>query len=274
MELRAYAILSRPINIVVASVAVVLAAGMTHEMSFSIVYAIASVACITAAGNAINDYYDYDIDIINKPLRPLPAGKIQKRNAYGFSLAMFTVGSAISFIISPLCAVIACSASIVLYYYAKILKNAGFIGNLTIAALTGIAIIYGGLSVAGIEQIMFVALFAFLVNLSREIVKDIEDYEGDKAGGARTLAIRYGIITASRVATIPLIALISVSAVPYATGLYNIYYLGMVSLIDVIAAYCIAKLMTSPTISTATSVKSILKAIIIIGMITLYIGMF
>ena len=274
MELKAYAMLSRPVNIVVASIAVVLAAGMTHEMSFSIVYAIASVICITAAGNAINDYFDYEIDVINKPQRPLPSGKIEKKSAYVFSLVMFAGGSAISFLISPLCALIACSASIVLYYYAKILKNEGFIGNLTIAGLTGMAIIYGGLSVSGIEQIMYVALFAFMVNLGREIVKDIEDYEGDKAGGARTLAIRYGIRTASRLGKIPLIALIAVTAVPYVTGLYNIYYLALVSVVDAILAYCVVILMKTPTISTATTVKSILKAVIIFGMFALYIGMF
>jgi geranylgeranylglycerol-phosphate geranylgeranyltransferase len=187
---------------------------------------------------------------------------------------MFIAGSALSLMISPECAAIAVGASIILYYYAKTLKNAGFIGNLTIAALTGMAIIYGGLSVSGIENIMYVAVFAFMVNLGREIVKDIEDYEGDKAGGARTLVIKYGLSTASRLGSIPLIALMAITAIPYVTGLYNYYYIGIIAIVDLILAYCVIMLVKDHSIKTAERVKNILKAVILIGMVALYIGMY
>lgn len=274
MNARAYLQLSRPLNLVVASIAVILAAALTHELSFDLVYAVFSVILITAGGNAINDYFDYDIDLINKPLRPLPAGTVTKAGAKSFAVIMMGAGSAVSVLINPWCALIAGSACVLLYWYARTLKNAGFIGNLTIAGLTGMAIVYGGLSVAGLESIQYAALFAALINLSREMVKDIEDYKGDRAGGARTLAITRGIPTASRLSTIPLLVLVAITPLPYRAGLYNIYYLVLITMADVVLCWCCIRLIRSPSIEQAKTVKSVLKAVMLLGMAALYIGMY
>ncbi|HOP09523.1 MAG TPA: geranylgeranylglycerol-phosphate geranylgeranyltransferase, partial [Candidatus Methanofastidiosa archaeon] len=193
MDIKAFIELSRPLNLLLASIAVLLGAFMTKEINYKVAYAVISVALITAGGNAINDYFDFEIDKINKPRRPLPSGRIGLDGAARFSILMFMTGVIVAYLINLPCFIIAILASILLYAYAKDLKNAGFTGNLTIAGLTGMAIIYAGLSVSNAEKIMYVAAFAFLVNLGREIIKDVEDYEGDNSQGARTLPIRYGI---------------------------------------------------------------------------------
>ncbi|MBN1785863.1 MAG: geranylgeranylglycerol-phosphate geranylgeranyltransferase [Candidatus Methanofastidiosa archaeon] len=274
MDVKAYADLSRPLNILVASIAIFISAFMTKEMNYKVTYAILSVALITAGGNAINDYFDFQIDRINKPKRPLPSGRASPRGAYIFSIVTFCMGCIAALFINLPCFVIAVSASLLLYFYAKTLKNSGFPGNLTIAALTGMAIVYAGISVSSIENVFYIATFAFLINLGREIIKDVEDYEGDNALGARTLPIKYGMKRAISIATIPLLVMFLVTPIPYLTGLYNIYYMTIIIIgIDIPMLYLISKLLAEPTVRNAERTKSILKVMIIIGIVGLYLGL-
>lgn len=273
MQAKGLILLMRPLNAIVASLAVLLAAFMTHEMNYKVIFAIASVIFISAGGNSINDYFDYEIDKINKPKRPLPANLISLREAYHFSIFMFAIGVFIAFFINIACFIIAIGSSMLLYYYAKVLKNAGFPGNLSIAGLTSMAIIYGGLSVAGIDEIIFVALFAFLINLGREIIKDVEDYKGDMACGAHTLAINLGIQRALLIGIIPLVAIMISTPMPFILGMYNKYYMIIMAIgVDMPLIFCITKIVSSPTSKTAEEVKKILKIIIILGILGLYIG--
>jgi len=273
MDAKGLFMLTRPLNSLLASLAVVLAGFMTHEMDATILLAVASVIFISSGGNAINDYFDYDIDRINKPNRPIPSGRVSRREALYFSILSFACGSIVALFINYACLVIAVGASVVLYYYAKSLKHMGLPGNLTVAGLTGMAIVYGGVSVAGIEKIVFVALFAFLINLSREIVKDTEDLTGDEAGGAHTLAIRYGTSTSLKLGALPLILLMCITPIPYLMGLYNIYYLAtMLVGVDIPILYILSLLIRSPTVRTAERVKTYLKVLIVIGILGLYIG--
>jgi len=274
MELKAYLEISRPVNLLVASIAILITASMTKEMNYKIFYAIISVVLITAGGNAINDYFDFEIDKINKPKRPLPSSRISLKGAYRYSMVMFIIGIIVAFMINLVCAIIAISASILLYFYAKDLKNAGFPGNLAIAGLTGMAILYAGLSVSSIDRICYISLFAFLINLGREIIKDVEDYEGDKSQNARTLPIKIGIKKALYISIVPLILIIIVTPIPYVIELYNIYYMAIILVgIDLPILYIAYLLTTTPSIKNAEKSKSILKLLIIIGMVGIYLGL-
>ncbi|MHC1604378.1 MAG: UbiA family prenyltransferase [Candidatus Methanofastidiosia archaeon] len=275
MQLKALFMLTRPINTFIASCAVLLAAIMTHEINHNILLAIASVAFISSGGHAINDYFDFEIDKINKPDRPLPSKQVSLKQAYYFSLITFVIGCAISYFINLPCFIIAMCASVLLYYYAKFLKNSGFPGNLTIAGLTGMALIYGGISVAGLEKIIFAAFFAFCINLGREIIKDVEDYEGDKVCGAKTLAIRFGIKKALIAGALPLIGIIISTPVPFLLNIYNYYYVAIMILgVDIPLVYSIALIVRTPTSHSAERVKKIIKTVIVIGIVGLYIGVF
>jgi len=274
MEIRALIELSRPVNIIVASLAVILTAFMTKEMNFKIAYAILSVCFITAGGNAINDYYDYDIDNINKPKRPLPSGRITRSEAKWISIATFCIGCIVAFFINTPCFIIAVIASILLYVYARDLKNSGFPGNITIAGLTGMAILYAGLSVSSIDRILYIAAFAFLINMGREIIKDAEDIEGDKAMGAKTLAIKYGIGKALKLSLIPLFLVILITPIPFFTGLYNTYYMAIIIIgIDLPIVYMASRIFVAPTTETAEKSKTLLKIMILIGIVALYLGL-
>ncbi len=144
-------------------------------------------------GNTINDYFDYEIDRINRPERPLPRGAMSRKTALYYSLSLFAVGLALAYFINTADFVLAIVAYAAMVLYAWKLKPLPFVGNLVVASLTGATPLYGALAVNRIGLAGYLALCAFLVNVAREVIKDIEDVEGDiTKGGAKTLPILWG----------------------------------------------------------------------------------
>ncbi len=84
-------------------------------------------------------------------------------------------------------------AVVLLYYYSARLKRTIIAGNVVVGFMTGMAFIYGGTTVGHVERALIPAIFAFLINFARELVKDVEDIEGDKKEQAVTLPVKYGI---------------------------------------------------------------------------------
>jgi len=153
-----------------------------------------TVFLITGAGNAINDYYDRVIDAINRPKRPIPSGRVSAQAAFNYSLALFVAGCLFAGLVNQICLAVAAFNSVLLFLYARNLKATPLAGNICVAFLTGSAFLFGGAAAgsAGLLANRVPFLLSFLVSMSREIAKDIEDMAGDRAGGARTLPILAG----------------------------------------------------------------------------------
>lgn len=205
-----------------------------------------TVFLITGAGNAINDYFDVDIDRINKPERPIPSGRIKLSTALHFSLALFALGTLFAFMINPFCGIIALVNSLLLIYYARTLKRTAFLGNLAVGYLTGSAFLFGGavfFKSGGLESVFVLFLLATLATVAREIVKDIEDIEGDVKDGARTLPIVIGPKKAAYLAA--LIGLIAVlaSPLPYLQSLMSFRYLILVAVADLLFAVAVYEIL-------------------------------
>jgi geranylgeranylglycerol-phosphate geranylgeranyltransferase len=110
-------------------------------------------------------------------------------------------------------------------YYAYSLKKKCLIGNLSISFLTGLSFVLGGVVVNEILISIYLGFFAFLMTMAREIVKDMEDMEGDKMEGASTLPIVYGKRVSSIMAAFFMILASLASPVLYFLGIFNILYL-------------------------------------------------
>ena len=151
-----------------------------------------SAALINGAGNAFNDLMDIDIDRINRPLRPLPAGRLSPNAARRQSLLLALAGGALAFWLSPWHGLIALAVAALLAFYSISLKNSLLWGNVLVAFVGAIAFPYGALAAGGLGRSWIPALFAFLFHLGREIVKDIEDVAGDQIRGERTLPLAWG----------------------------------------------------------------------------------
>ena len=86
-------------------------------------------------------------------------------------------------------------ADVILYLYAYKLKSTPLIGNLTVGFMTGFGFVFGGFTLNNPQIIttsIFLGFFAMVMTTAREIIKDIEDIEGDKVEGAKTLPILIG----------------------------------------------------------------------------------
>lgn len=153
-----------------------------------------STVFLAAAGYIINDYYDVKIDYVNKPNRVI-VGKVLKRRVVLFSHSLLNFTAiGIGFYLNWEIAAIHFTSAFLLWLYSNQLKRLPFIGNLTVAFLTGISIsivsIYFGQKAILIN---IYAVFAFSISLIREIIKDMEDWKGDATFGCKTLPIIFGL---------------------------------------------------------------------------------
>jgi len=184
---------------------------------------IATIAA-TGFGNVINDIKDIDSDRISHPERPLPKGDLSIHSAKVFSVILIVISIACGFTVSITHGVATLIPLILLFFYARFLKGTPLAGNIVVALLVAYSILYGALNAPEFSMVIYPALFAFLVNISREIIKDIQDEAGDKAANVITTAIlphqllRYMIYCFSIIYTIVLF-------IPYINTTFGFPYL-------------------------------------------------
>lgn len=200
-----------------------------------------TVFLITGAGNAINDYFDAGIDAVNRPDRPIPSGRLKKESAYKFSFLLFAGGALTAYFIGTVPFFIAIINSILLYLYAFSLKRKVFVGNLSVSYLTGSTFLFGGAAygLKGIEATSVLFFLSMLATLAREIVKAIEDMEGDRKDGAVTLPNRIGERPSAYIASAVGLLAVLLSPLPYITGLFKDSYLLVVGIADVVFLYAV-----------------------------------
>jgi 4-hydroxybenzoate polyprenyltransferase len=153
-----------------------------------------STMMIAAAGYMINDYYDIKIDLINKPERVVIGKGITRRYTLFFHTALSVSGVGIGLLLSWQIAVVNFLSAFLLWLYSNNLKRQPFIGNFSIGLLTAASIAVVNLLYPPFNSyIMVYALFAMVMTLVREIIKDMEDWKGDNTFGCKTLPIVWGI---------------------------------------------------------------------------------
>lgn len=156
---------------------------------------------LAAAGYVINDYYDAKIDLINKPDKTLLDTRISRRYAIILHILLNLMAVGVGFVLSPALGVFNAGVAGILHFYSSKLKHIFFIGNLVVAALLGLVVFVVWLFDRGLnfELVLFYSVFAGLIGLLREIVKDVEDREGDSLFGSRTIPLQLGVHGAKRV---------------------------------------------------------------------------
>jgi len=220
---------------------------------------------IGGGGNVINDYCDRYVDSINKPWRPIPLGLIKPREALIASLALFTFGILLAFSHSIICGLIALAATILVFLYSYSLKKVFLVGNIVIAFLTALAIIYGATFSKLTVHVVLASLYAFLFNLGREFLKGIEDVEGDKVFGIATIAVLYGSRTAFHTSVCIFTILIVLSVMPIITLSYGIAYTILALFVNFII---IVSLLRARTLKASDALKAtrMLKVAVFAGL--------
>ena len=275
-----YVELARPLNGIIAFISAWLggmfasAGGLENLADIRLWLVSVSALGLLSAGNAINDYCDYDIDCINRVSRPLPSGRIRKRDALIFALCLIALGIGLGACINVYALGIAMLVSTAVVTYAFWLKRAPFIGNLVVSGLTGLTFIAGGVAIESVEGTLVPAAFAFLFTLPREIVKDLEDTEGDIKNGVRTLAILNPQLAVNLTLGF-LGAVILFSPIPYLFGWYSGLYLVAVVLgVDLVILYLGVRLWRDASKANCTFIQRWMKWDIFVGLGAIYLGTF
>ena len=216
----AYLKIIRPINLLLIILAMVLIKYTLFQpfeislaltpLSFSIL-ALATI-CIASGGNVINDIQDVAIDKINKPHKLIVGKSISEKAAYNYYIFLTSIGVILGFIVSklvqkPSLAVVFILVAALLYWYATFIKSMLLVGNLLISVLVGFSLLIvvlfdifpvlneleKPLQLILSKTVLGYAVAAFYFNFMREIVKDIQDINGDKNGDRTTLPMVIGI---------------------------------------------------------------------------------
>jgi geranylgeranylglycerol-phosphate geranylgeranyltransferase len=242
MNIRGFYEITRPANSIVSGLAAAVGYLIaTGTLIPDVLLIIAIVVLITAAGNIINDYFDAEIDAINRPGRPIPSGTVSKGSALLYATSLFIAGITLSLITNNgICILIAVFNSLLLIGYAAKLKSTPLLGNVAVSYLSASIFLFGGAFSGweGFIQNLPLALITFLAMIARELLKDAEDVEGDSVGGARTLPVHFGVRTTTRLAFTFALLAICASLIPSSRwGSWYLLGIGIVDLVILMAAF-------------------------------------
>ncbi|GAB6877898.1 geranylgeranylglycerol-phosphate geranylgeranyltransferase [Halorubrum gandharaense] len=223
--------LTRPGNAVAAGVLTftgAYVAGGAFETPLLVAAAVLATGLAVGAGNAVNDYFDREIDAVNQPDRPIPRGAVSARGALAFSLVLFA-GAVVCALVLPTTAIaIAVVNLLLLVAYTKLFKGLLGLGNVVVGFLTGSTFLFGGAAVGEPLGAAALAVLAAVATFTREVIKDVEDLAGDREEGLRTLPIAFGERTATTVGLAALALAVGASVVPYLDGTFGVAYLAVV----------------------------------------------
>ncbi len=232
-----YLALTRPGNMILTVIAVIagsfIAAG-PEIMDFQIEVAICCVCSmmLVGGGNALNDYNDRESDKENHPERPIPSGSISADTASVYAQALLGSGLLILLFAldNKMPFVIALIGILLLTAYENGLKAAGISGNITVGLMSGAVFLFAGMAVNDPGPTLWMFGLAVLATITREIIKDIQDLEGDR--DRRTLPASIGIENSMRVAILFLLIAIGLSytAMDQFDGMASNAYLGGITL--------------------------------------------
>ena len=211
-----YIALTRPGNAVLTAIAVIagafIAAGPEIvDYSEEIAICCISAMMLVGGGNALNDYNDRESDKENHPNRPIPSGQIDAETVLTYSQVLLGGGLVILIFAldNKMPFVIALFGMLTLIAYENGMKAAGIAGNIAVGFMSGAVFLYAGMAVNNPGPTLWMFGLAFLATISREIVKDIQDLEGDQ--DRRTLPSRIGIPHSLNVAILILLIAIGLS---------------------------------------------------------------
>jgi len=163
-----------------------------------------SMAFITSAGFAINDYFDRESDAVIKPKRPIPAGSLSLKQVVAVSGVLFALGLVMAFFINWLSfAIIAADSSLLLVYSYMVKRKSGFIANILVGILTGTAFLYGEASIFGTLTLISWSLYPIAFGtIGGNVLRDVLSVEGDSKVGYPTLPQKIGNYNAPKVGAV------------------------------------------------------------------------
>jgi geranylgeranylglycerol-phosphate geranylgeranyltransferase len=188
--------------------------------------AFAIIMFIWFGGVILNDYYDFDVDSITDPHRPLPSGRITRKEALVAAIAFLSAAIIWSALGSMSLLVATIILVILAVLYNSTLKKMGLIGSFSFGLIEGLFFAVGVLTAGTFTQLtLLVAVSIILLHTSVNITGAIKDIEGDKKIGNMTVPVKYGIDTTAKLTLFFLSFSFIVAILPGFLNLLNLRYL-------------------------------------------------
>lgn len=263
---------------------------LTSLNTFGTLLLILATILIAAAGNIINDIYDVNTDTINKPEKVIIGKIIPEKWAFNAFVILNVLGVLCGFIVSyivnkPPFFSLFIIISVLLYLYATYLKQLPIIGNVIISILVGFSILIVGIfellpaltpnnkviQIAFFKIIFKYSVFAFTINLLREIAKDVEDYEGDLNQNMKTLPIILGKKNTKYILSILNFVPLSLIIIHINNRLYKHTFAVIYFLVFVVAPllYICIKTLSAQTKTDYTHLSKVYKIVMVFGLLSL-----
>ena len=214
-----------------------------------------SMAFITSAGFAINDYFDRESDAVIKPKRPIPSGALTLKQVVAISGLLFALGLIMAFFINWLSFIIIAADSLLLLIYSTLVKRkSGFVANVLVGILTGTAFMYGEATISGTVSLISLSLYPIAFGtIGGNVLRDILSLDGDSKIGYPTLPQKIGITNSAKTAAVFFTLTGLLAPLPYFLGNFTVYYLPLILLWSVLLIYSSIRLVTSA--STVSNVR-------------------
>ena len=268
----------RPLNVFTSGLAMIISASILDQIGNYYVVAITCIVvmCFTGASNALNDAIDLKSDLINRPYRPIPSGKISRRAAVIFSFMLFAAGSIICLQLSDAAKVIGIIISVpMIISYNTYFKGVYLLGNFVVGLVIGMSFVFAGAAHYSVASMWIPAFLAFGLTFLREIIKDLEDIKGDKISGLLTYPISSDLKQTTRLIIFVSVSVGLAALIPYLIGCYGTWYLiTLVIGVEIPLLLVVFLFIKNPEVSTAKICSKILKVSTFLGLVAIYMGKF
>ena len=251
-----------------------------------------ATVCIAAGGYIINNIFDVETDTENKPENVIVGKFISETKAYNLYIGFTVIGVAMGFYLAnliekPSFASLFIIIAATLYFYATSLKQSLLIGNFIVALLLSVSVVVVGIfdlypvtfeenrPVMGLlfGILLDYVLFAFIINFIREIVKDLQDVNGDLNQGMNTLPIVFGVKKTTKLVFVlgfvPIICIVYyINANLFASGLLYATVYGLVFILAPLL-YFSTKIWSAATSQDFQHLSTVLKWILFFGILSI-----
>jgi geranylgeranylglycerol-phosphate geranylgeranyltransferase len=274
----AYIRLMRPLNLLLGALGILVCGALMESFpdGLQVLLVIGIVWAYTGGGNAFNDYCDFEIDRVNRPCRPLPQGLISRSAALIFAVILFSFGSLLALpVLNLKLALLLVTTLWLLIGYSLYLKPTPFWGNLVVSLVLGVTFLFAAEVFGDIRRGLVPFGLAFGFTLVRELIKDMQDIEGDRLLGARTLPLAYGVAFSRKVTVFWLIVLMLAAPLPFFLGVYGIFYLIILCMmVEIPLGFVLYSFLRDSSARNCARLANILKIDIFFGLLAIYLGKF
>ena len=268
----AYVTMIRPLNCFITLGAVWVGAWIGQDITLppSLILAGLIGFLVCGFGNLINDLYDIEIDKINNPERPLPAGKVDQKWVIILSISMLTMSLVFALIINLIVFFLVLVVSILLFTYAAYFKRK-IIANIVVSFVTGLSFVLGGMIVRN-PLCIYPFAFSFFLHMPREIIKDILDIKGDRENKVASLPIVFSTEKALLMGALSIGILCLIMPIPYILKVLSLKYMVIILIFAYpLLVYCLIKLIKKPAAHGLVMLSRVLKIVMAAGLVAMII---